>query len=140
MSKIIDSLVQTDLDSKSFVGVLLARFHFSSPVGTWRYSNAYQSIYWDEAGIGELEYQGVGNFASIQPVPETNDLSAQSMQFSLSGVPNEAITAVFNKSAYQNKPVYLWYGVLDKQTFAVRGGDVRGSQRRTWDLIEQDRE
>ena len=125
MSKIIDSLVQSDIDSKNFAAIILARFHFTVPSpGTLRYCNAYQPIYWDEDGGGEVEYFGLGNLAGLQPISETNELSAQTMQFTLSGIPNNTITGIFNKSAYQNKPVYVWYGLLDKQTFAIRGGQT----------------
>lgn len=124
MSKIIDSLVQASLDSKDFAGLLLARFHFDSPIGTLRFTNAQQSIYWDEEGTGEVEYIGLGNLAQVNPVPETSELSNSSMGFSLSGIPNNTITGIFDKSLYQNKPCYLWYGTLDKETFAVQGGQT----------------
>ena len=125
MSKIIDSLVQNEIDSKDFAAVVLARFHWDSGSphnGPLRFTNAYQSIWWDEDGLGEEEYLGFGELAQINTIPETNELSSIQMQFSLSGIPNNLVTGVFDKSAYQNKPCYVWYALLDKQTFAVQGG------------------
>lgn len=127
MSKTIDSLVQGQIDSKDFVGVMLARFHWDSASphnGPLRFCNAQQSVYWDEAGTGEQEYLGLGNMAQVAAVPETTELSSIQMQFTLSGIPNNLITGIFDKSAYQNKPCYVWYALLDKQTFAVEGGQT----------------
>lgn len=119
MSKIIDSLVQATLDSKSFAGVVLARLHFDPEQ---RYCNAYQSIYWDEGSPnGEQEYIGLGHLASISVLTESSELQAQTIQLTLSGIPNESITDVFGTS-YINKAVYLWYATLDSDTYAVEGG------------------
>ena len=125
MSKVIDSLVQNEIDSKDFAAVVLGKFDWvpdSPHNGPFRFCTAYQNIYWDEAGAGEQIYYGLGNLASIDAVPETNELASINMQFSLSGIPADIITAAFDKSAYQNRPCYVWYGLLDKQTFAVQGG------------------
>ena len=65
MSKIIDSLVQSEIDSKDFAGAVFARLHFDSPTGTLRYTNAPQNLYWDEDGGGDQEYLGLGNLSSI---------------------------------------------------------------------------
>ena len=118
MSKIIDSLVQASIDSGKLAGVILAQLHFSPIL---RYCNAYQSIYWDEAGGGELEYTGLGNLASLSILSETSELAAQTIQLTLSGVPNSSITDIFSNE-YIGKPCFLWYATLDKDTYAVEGG------------------
>lgn len=127
MSKVIDSLVQSELDSKDFVAVMLAKFDFvpdTPHLGPFRFCNAYQTIYWDEEGTGEVAYTGLGNLAGVAVVPETNELSNITMQFTLSGIPSNLITGIFDRTAYQNRACYLWYGLLDKQTFAVQGGQT----------------
>lgn len=118
MSKIIHSLTQASIDSKNFSGVILARLHFD-PIR--RYSNAYQSIYWDEDGTGEVEYTGFGDLVSMSVLNETVELQAQTIQLTISGIPNQSITDAFGTS-YIGKPVYLWYATLDRNTHAVEGG------------------
>ena len=125
MSKIIDSLVQQDLDSKDYAAVLLARFHFESPINTLRYTNAPQNIYWDEGSpAGEVEYQGLGNLVSIDSVTETADIAANTMNFTLSGISSTNLNVTLDRLLYQNKACYLWYGLLDKQTYAIQGGQT----------------
>lgn len=119
MSKTIDSLVQASLDGKNFTGVILARLHFGAT--TYRYANTYQSIYWDETGGGDQEYIGLGNLAGITPLTETNELGAQTIQLTVSGVPNNSITEAFSDN-YINQPVYIWYATLDPTTYSVEGG------------------
>lgn len=120
MSKTIDSLVQSSLDSKNFTGVILAKLYFSDDGSdVRRYCNAYQSVYWDEEGTGEKEYIGLGNLAGMSIIGETTDLSAQAVQLSLSGIPNSTITDIFSNN-YIGKPAYIWYATLDPDTYAVQ--------------------
>jgi len=118
VSKIIDSLVQTSIDSKNYTGVVLVKMHFDPIV---RVCSSYQTIYWDEAGGGELEYTGLGNLASISVLTESGELGAQTIQLTLSGVPADTVTDIFSDE-YINQPVYIWYGTLDPDTYAVEGG------------------
>lgn len=118
MSKIIDSSVLTSINSGNFSGVLLAKLHFN-PV--YRYSTAFQSIYWDESGGGEVEYVGAGNLSTLSVLTETSELSAQTIQLSLSGIPAQHITDIFSND-YIGQPVYIWYATLDPETYAVEGG------------------
>ena len=117
MSKIIESLVQSSIDSKNYVGVILVKLHFS-PIR--RYTGAYQSVYWDE-GSGEVEYEGTGGLSSLNVLTETNELGSQSIQLVLSGIDNDTITDIFSDE-YIGKPAYIWYGTLNKDTYAIEGG------------------
>jgi hypothetical protein len=118
MSKNIDAGVLADINSKNYAGIILCRLHFSPVL---RYCNSAQSVYWDESGGGEQEYVGVGNLASMSVLTETGELSAVTIQLSLSGIPNTAITDVFSDE-YSGKPVYIWYGTLNPNTYAIEGG------------------
>ena len=118
MSKTINGTVLASINSKDFAGIILAQMHFS-PIQ--RYSNAFQSIYWNDDGGGDKEYIGLGNLASISVLTETEELAAETIQLTLSGIPNATITDVFADD-YIGEPVYLWYGTLDKATYAVEGG------------------
>jgi len=117
MPKTIHSTVQAAIDSKNYTGVILCRMEFDSPVNTIRLCNAFQSIYWDE-GSGEVEYEGTGDLASIGAAAETNELGAQNLQLTLSGISSDMLTNVFS-TAYAGKPIYLWYATLNPLTFAV---------------------
>ena len=88
MGKTIDSLVQATLDGGDLAGVVLAKLHFNPIL---RYCNAYQSIYWDESGGGELEYQGLGHLAGLSILSESQELAAQTIQLTISGIPNSSI-------------------------------------------------
>jgi hypothetical protein len=118
MSKTIEGLTQSILEGDSLTGVVLAKLYFSPEQ---RYSNAYQSIYWDEAGLGEEEYIGLGNLASMSILTETLELAAHTIQLSLSGIPNSMVTDIFSNE-YIGKPVYVWYGTLDPDTYAINDG------------------
>lgn len=122
MIRTIDGVAQAFINSGEITGVILARLHFG-PSNIYRYCNAYQSIYWDEAGTGEVEYTGVGNLASISPITETGELAAQTIQVSLSGIPNQHITDIFSND-YINQPIYIWYGILNSDTYAIYGGQT----------------
>ena len=117
MSKTINATVQASLDTGIFAGVVLAKLDFSPVL---RYTNAYQSIYWDE-GAGEVEYIGLGNLAGMSVLSETSELAAQTIQLSLSGIPNSAVTDIFSNE-YIGKPLQVWYATLNKDTYAVEGG------------------
>lgn len=124
MSKVIDSLVQATLNSKSFTGVVLARLEFANSGGFLRFSNSYQTIYWDEGSpLGEMPYYGVGELGTISVLPETSELGAINVQLTLSGIPNTMITDGFSDD-YRNQPVYIWYATLDPDTYAVQGGQT----------------
>jgi hypothetical protein len=123
MGKIIDSLVQTEIDNKDFAGAIFARLHIDSPTGIQRYTNAPQNLYWDEDGGGDEEYIGLGNAASISVLTETQELQAQTIQLTLAGVPAENITAALG-TGYMGNPIYIWYAVVSKSTYAVQGGQT----------------
>lgn len=120
MSKIINSTVQASIDSGEFAGVILAQLHFDPIL---RYTNAYQTVFWDEDGGGEVPYIGLGNLAGLSVLTETSELAAQTIQLSISGVPNAAITDIFSNE-YTGKPAYLWYATINKETYAIEGGQA----------------
>lgn len=117
-NKVIDSIVQNTLNDPSFPAVLLCRLHFSPIL---RYTNAYQTIYWDEEGTGDEPYLGIGNLGSVSSLTESSEIQAQTIQLTLSGIPAQHITDVFSTD-YIGKPVFLWLATLDTDTYAVEGG------------------
>jgi hypothetical protein len=121
MSKIIDSTVQSLIDGKHYGAVLLGQFDFGDSSGPLKLNHTPQTIYWDDEGNGEVAYLGIGKLGSISTLTETNELGAVQVQFTLSGIPGEYITKAFSDD-YRNRSVFLWYGILDTETYAIKGG------------------
>ena len=119
--KIIDSTVQALLDGKTYGAVLLGQFDFGDSSGPLKLNSSSQTVYWDDTGSGEVPYIGIGNLASISTLTETTDLGVIQVQFTLSGIPPENLTDAFSDD-YRNNSVYLWYGLLNTDTYAIQGG------------------
>jgi hypothetical protein len=84
---------------------LLAEFEFSS--GTLYMWSGYGSITWK----GNT-YLGGGNLISLSPYQETQDMQAQGLRFSLSGVPSDLLSIAFNDN-YQGRPCRLYLVLLN---------------------------
>lgn len=124
MSKSIDALVQASIDSKNYTGVVLARLELLGSDGYLRLANTYQTIYWDEGSpLGEMPYLGIGELGQISVLPETSELTSSTIQLTLTGIPNSVLADGFSDD-YRNQPVYIWYATLDRDTYAVEGGQT----------------
>lgn len=68
-------------------------------------------------GLGELSfdgdtYQGAGDMLGISHAEETQEVEAQGMQFTLTGVATTLIALAMDED-YQERPAYLWIGCFD---------------------------
>lgn len=132
--KDIDTSVAAELASNSYVGVYLARLECDTPTGFLRYSTAFQNIYWDDLGGGEEAYLGTGLLAAIQPLTETGELGAIQVAITLAGLPAqgqletpngmESIIKTSFSRDYRLKPAYIYYAVLDTDTYSVIGEPI----------------
>ena len=52
-----------------------------------RYNSTNRDIYWNEGGVEDRKYTGVGTLGSITAIEESSDLGSYSVQVSLSGIP-----------------------------------------------------
>ena len=60
---------------------------------------------------GGNEYVGVGNLAGCSPIQESSDGRANGITLSLSGIPSDLISAMFEH--VQGRSAKVWLGFLD---------------------------
>lgn len=75
--------------------------------GTSYISSDVRPITW-----GGNEYQGVGDYGSIEPIKETSELQASNISMRLSGIASEYIEEAL-AADYQDRNVKIWLGLLD---------------------------
>jgi len=68
------------------------------------------------SGIGNIEwnghtYRGLGHLASISAVTEKNEIQAQNITISLSGIPSELLEEAINE-VKPNGTVKVWFGFM----------------------------
>ena len=68
---------------------------------------------------GEV-YTGAGDIGMIGPIDEDFDLTRNSMQIGLRGVPNEIIAIALGEN-YQGRPATIYFGYLDPTTRQLVG-------------------
>lgn len=59
-------------------------------------------------------YLGMGQFAKVSAIEETNEVKANGVTFELSGITPNFISEIIGQN-YTNKPVQLYLGFLDQQ-------------------------
>lgn len=64
------------------------------------------------------EWQGLGQFGSIEAVSESLEVFAQPLRLSLSGVDPDIIASAI-ASDYEGSTVRVWLGILDPDTYAL---------------------
>lgn len=69
------------------------------------------------SGVGSVvtmsrTFSGVGQFGGIGAVQERDDVSAEGMSLSLSGVPSSLVTAALAEH-YRGRPCTVWMGFMD---------------------------
>lgn len=100
----LDADMATALTQGECTIALLADFEFESEtIRMW-------------TGIGELTYdgntyQGGGNLVAVSPYQETQDLQAQGLKYSLSGVPSTLISIALQES-YQGRICNLYLAII----------------------------
>lgn len=74
-------------------------------------------------GYGTLEfngedYIGSGNLINVSEVSETENLQANGVVITLSGVP-DTLTAIAQTANYSDRPITIWFGALDEDNLLV---------------------
>ena len=105
MSRDIDPDVVAQLEAPQLRPIMLIKAEFDS--GDLRF--------W--TGVGEIMfndevYTGSGNLLSVSEIKEGVNIEAYGATFSLSGIPSSLLALALNED-YQNRPITLWFGVLD---------------------------
>lgn len=75
------------------------------------------------SGLGDLTldselYIGTGKLGTISPVQESTELRANGLNFQLSGIPSDIVSAALNDMK-SGKNVQLWIGFFDTATQAI---------------------
>lgn len=104
MTRTITANMITEYTSASLRPFTLIKFEFDSG----------DLNLWD--GVGTLSwsgdtYTGAGNLLAISPITETENIIANSLTFTLSGVPS--IISIALDEDYQWRPVTIWKGAFD---------------------------
>jgi hypothetical protein len=94
----------TELEKDAVAPILLAKINTSGgDVRAW-------------TGLGTLsfggeDYIGGGNFVGVSELMETNDLSAQGMAVSLSGIPSDLLAVALGQVQH-GRPATIWLGLM----------------------------
>ena len=125
MPRVIDNIVKAVLDNDGNIPyTILIHAQFRDldialptfPDGIVRFNLSGTSVYWDEEGLGDMEYLGAGNLINISQIEEGTALQDYSIQVALSGIPidSELIPAIKN-AKYKNGRMIIYLAVLDDQ-------------------------
>jgi hypothetical protein len=105
MARDITSGFETEIDAQSLVMAYFIKAEFDGgDVRVW-------TGYGDKIFSAET-YSGTGNLVGISSVTETQDMSATSVSFTLSGVPSAYVSVALAED-YQWRPITMWVAVLD---------------------------
>lgn len=105
MARDITAGMVTELTADSSRPIKLVKFEFDGGDVT----------FWN--GIGDLvfdgdTYLGAGQLLDISDIQESEDIKADSVTFTLSGIPATIIEVALEEN-YQGRPVTLWRGAFD---------------------------
>lgn len=111
MARNLTAALNTEFTADNFRVVFFFKSVWSS--GTTYLWTGYEDISWD----GQT-WLGVGQFAGISNIEETQEIRAAGATFTLAGVPS-ALLALALGDARQGNEVSLWVGALDSSNAIV---------------------
>lgn len=105
MARDITAGMVTELTAVSSRPIKLVKFGFDGG----------DVMFWN--GVGDLvfdgdTYLGAGQLLDISEITESEDIKADSVTFTLSGIPSTIIEVALDED-YQGRPVTLWRGAFD---------------------------
>ncbi len=105
MSRTITAGMVTEFTASSLRPITLLKFEFDSgDINLWN-------------GVGDLSwsgdtYTGAGNLLGISQIAETEEIIANGVTFTLSGMPSSIISTALSED-YQGRTVSMWRGAVD---------------------------
>jgi hypothetical protein len=111
MSRSITSGLNTEFGNSDLKPIFLVKIVWDS--GTSYVWSGYDDLSWD----GQT-WTGTGNLGTFGAVSETQEVRAEGMNFTLSGVPSALISQVLSDGRQGNE-VSLWIGALDSSNNIV---------------------
>ncbi len=104
MTRDLGTALASEVQEPEIAPIFLAEFLFdTAPIRFW---NGYGTI-----TINGNEYTGSGNLLSVSQVVETQDLQANGMQFTLSGMPTSLISLALSEN-YSGRSCNLYFACV----------------------------
>ena len=110
--------LEATISSNLALGVVKPAFFvtFEFPSGDTRWWTGSGNLSWDDGtGDGSQSFIGLGNLTNIELPKESQDGSAQALNFGISGIPS-ANTSLALTESYQNSPVTVWLATMSDAT------------------------
>lgn len=105
MARSMTSGMLTEISASELRPLFLIKAEFDS--GDVLFWTGYGSIVWNSE-----TYTGAGQLLAIDQVRETQELVAQGVDLTLSGIPQELVAIALAEN-YQGRPLTIWFGCLD---------------------------
>lgn len=102
----------TAADAAHFDDVVFVELQFAS--GSAYVCTREHSVAWN----GQT-WLGAGRVGSIDTIEEGGELQARGIAMTLSALPAGLLATALDPSEYKNRPVKLWYGLLDSSSPAA---------------------
>ena len=115
MSRGLNSLLVSEIESDFFRFILFVKLEFDS--GTIYIHNGVGTLNWSSQ-----DWDGVGDFGSIEPLEEGAELSPYSLVLMLTGLDSNLIDEVQNQDYYL-RPITLYFGALNNSGALVADPD-----------------
>lgn len=128
MTRGLDAATQTASEAGRADPVALVKLEFAS--GDVRLWTGWGTLTYD----GE-DYTGAGDLGTIGPIDEDSDLSRNTMEIGLRGLPND-IVAIALSEQYQGRPCTLFVGYLDPVTGQLVGDPAAFTGQMDFPTIE----
>ncbi|CAN5264128.1 hypothetical protein BH10PLA2_BH10PLA2_00720 [soil metagenome] len=113
MTRNLDSATETASQQPTISPIALVKLEFDS--GDVRFHTWLGDITYD----GEV-YTGAGQLGFIGPIDEDSDLTRNTMEIGLRGIPSDIIAIVLGEN-FQGRPATIYFGYLDSSTMQLVG-------------------
>ena len=118
----IDAIVKSVIEDEQIPYTLLLRATFKTATiapnndNVLRLSMSSTSVFWDERGVGDKEYVGVGNALSLSTIEEGLEVQQYVLQATLTGIPiyTTYIQDILDLE-YKNEPFIIYLAILDEE-------------------------
>src|SRR6185437_3071291 len=104
MSRPFTAAMAAEITSQAFRPAFFLQMHFlSGDIFLW---SGYGTVAWNGQN-----WDGIGQLGQISDIEESNDIKANNVTFTLSGIPSDMLGQAINETR-QGSPVNLWFGCL----------------------------
>jgi hypothetical protein len=111
MSRGLDTANLAAVNNDKVAPILFAELDFAS--GIVRVHSGIGTVSW-----GGYDWSGVGTLGSIEGLDENSDLTRKTVNFTLTGIPNDLLAAFLNEH-YQGRSAKVYIGFFDNTTYQL---------------------